>query len=322
MNKPWSGKLKKYVEEMNKTFVDGNIDRLYPFYQNEEIDRQEATRWIREHQQLRSRGATPTGSTTKATLLHSIGLGRDYAEVGLSLHHQLHYLINNESYKQETHRLQRVQMKRTEDDWAFLLPWGWYFEQHQLEQSPFVNEEEEAVVEELENFAQEVSYGSGYHRERAVSYAEKYWNSSNPTYIHFTDDCTNFISQCLHAGDIQMNLTGNKGSGWWYRAGAKPSWSYSWTVAHSLYTLLRSGKSPMRAVPMQNPSQLEPGDIICYDFDGDGRWQHNTMVVAKDNNNMPLVNAHTTNSRMRYWEYRDSTAYTPNIKHAFFQIRG
>ena len=38
------------------------------------------------------------------------------------------------------------------------------------------------------------------------------------------------------------------------------------------------------------------GDVICYDWDGNGHFQHNTVVVAKDPHGMPLVNAHTTNS--------------------------
>lgn len=39
-----------------------------------------------------------------------------------------------------------------------------------------------------------------YERMRAVQYAERWWNEFNPDYYKFTDDCTNFISQCLHAG--------------------------------------------------------------------------------------------------------------------------
>ncbi|EPR28081.1 putative cytosolic protein [Geobacillus sp. WSUCF1] len=66
--------------------------------------------------------------------------------------------------------------------------------------------------------------------------------------------------------------------------------------------------------------QLMAGDVICYDFQGDGRFDHSTIVVAKDQNGMPLVNAHTTNSRMRYWSYEDSSAYTPNIRYKFFHI--
>jgi hypothetical protein len=43
-------------------------------------------------------------------------------------------------------------------------------------------------------------------------------------------------------------------------------------------------------------------------------------VTGKDASGMPLVNAHTYNSRMRYWAYEDSTAYTPNIKYKFLSI--
>lgn len=35
---------------------------------------------------------------------------------------------------------------------------------------------------------------------------------------------------------------------------------------------------------------------------------------------MPLVNAQTYDSRMRYWSYEDSTAYTPSIRYTFFHI--
>ena len=71
---------------------------------------------------------------------------------------------------------------------------------------------------------------------------------------------------------------------------------------------------------MKDPLYLMLGDIICYDFEGDGRFNHNTIVTGKDEYGNPLVNAHTTNSRMRYWNYEDSTAYTPNIQYKFFHI--
>ena len=78
----------------------------------------------------------------------------------------------------------------------------------------------------------------------------------------------------------------------------------------------------MRAVQVNRPEELLPGDIICYDWDGDGRWDHNTIVTAKDPMGMPLVNAHTVNSRHRYWDYRDSYAWTPNTRYRFYRIEG
>ncbi|MBY0099719.1 amidase domain-containing protein [Mesobacillus maritimus] len=156
-----------------------------------------------------------------------------------------------------------------------------------------------------------------YDRMKAVQYAERWWNDYNPAFKSFDVDCTNYISQCLHAGGAPMLGFSNRSKGWWMR---NNNWSYSWTVANSLRWYLPNSKTGVRAKEVNSPSQLLPGDVICYDFQGDGRVDHTTIVTAKDAEGMPLVNAHTTNSRRRYWAYEDSTAYTPNIKYKFFTI--
>ncbi|WP_421383977.1 amidase domain-containing protein [Bacillus salacetis] len=156
-----------------------------------------------------------------------------------------------------------------------------------------------------------------YDRLKAVQYAEKWWNSYNPAYKKFEVDCTNFISQCLHAGEAPMRGYPKRGTGWWMR---NNNWSYSWSVANSLRLYLPASKTGLRANEVGSPDELKLGDVICYDFEGDGRYNHNTIVTSKDAFGMPLVNAHTYNSRLRYWNYEDSTAYTPNIKYKFFTI--
>lgn len=174
-------------------------------------------------------------------------------------------------------------------------------------------------------FQPEDLYGNGselraytYNRLKAVQYAERWWNSYNPAFIKIeNNDCTNFISQCLHQGGAPMRGYPNKGTGWWLR-GQNHSWS--WTVAHALKLYLDNSKTGLRAKRVSSPEQLLLGDVICYDFEGDGRFNHNTIVTGKDAFGMPLVNAHTYNSRQRYWAYEDSSAYTPNIKYAFFSI--
>ncbi len=179
--------------------------------------------------------------------------------------------------------------------------------------------EEESFHETLERDGSESedTRGFKYNRLEAVRYAEQWWNSYNPKYKKFEVDCTNYVSQCLHAGGAPMTGYPNRSKGWWMRSN---NWSFSWSVAHALRWHLSGAKSGLRGREVSSPEELMLGDIICYDFEGDGRFNHNTIVVAKDENNMPLVNAHTTNSRMRYWEYTDSTAYTPNIKYKFFTI--
>ncbi|KMK75633.1 amidase domain-containing protein [Alkalihalobacillus pseudalcaliphilus] len=159
--------------------------------------------------------------------------------------------------------------------------------------------------------------GSRYNRLEAVRYAELWWNDYNPMYRKFTDNCTNFISQCMHAGGAYFWGQSNRSKGWWY---SPNTWSFSWSVAHSFRWYLSGSTKGLRGIEKSEARELIPGDVICYDFDGDGRWQHNTIVVAKDFNGEPLVNAQTTNSRMRYWSYEDSSAYTPEIQYKFFRI--
>jgi hypothetical protein len=156
-----------------------------------------------------------------------------------------------------------------------------------------------------------------FNRLKAVQYAERWWNDYNPAYNKFENDCTNYISQCLHAGGAPMRGYPNQSNGWWMQSN---KWSFSWSVANSMRLYLPSSKLGLRAREVGSAEKLKLGDVICYDFQGDGRFDHTTVVVGHDANGMPLVNAHTYNSRMRYWAYEDSTAYTPNMKYKFFTI--
>lgn len=156
-----------------------------------------------------------------------------------------------------------------------------------------------------------------YDRLKAVQYAERWWNSYHPDFRQFDVDCTNYVSQCLYAGGAPMWGEPVRNRGWWYNS---DNWSYSWAVAHSMRWYLSGASQGVRGIEKSSPEQLIPGDVICYDFQGDGRWDHTTIVVKKDAYNMPLVNAHTVNSRHRYWSYEDSTAWTPQIEYKFFHL--
>lgn len=156
-----------------------------------------------------------------------------------------------------------------------------------------------------------------YDRLAAVKYAERWWNEYNPEYHQFENDCTNFISQCVKEAGAPMRGAPKRSSGWWYTGN---QWSFSWTVAHAFRWYLSGSQSGLRAKEVASVKELFKGDLICYDFNGDGNWQHTTIVVDKDADHMPLVNAHTTNSRMRYWSYEDSTAWTPNIQYKYFHV--
>lgn len=159
--------------------------------------------------------------------------------------------------------------------------------------------------------------GSYYDRLSAVKYAERWWDEYNPSYPVFDGDCTNYVSQCLHAGKAPMRGYPDRTRGWWVQG---KSWSYSWSVAHALRWYLSGSKNGLKAREVYQPDDLVPGDVISYDFTGDGNWQHTTIVVDQDEKGQPLVNAHNMNCRMRYWDYEDSTAWTPDIQYKFFHI--
>ncbi|UFJ41308.1 amidase domain-containing protein [Brevibacillus humidisoli] len=310
----WIEQMKAYLADVNQTCVDGRSERLERYFKGQQTLQKVREMWQRQPQQNDGNGLI--AARLQVVPLGLTLMGEEKAEAVLSLHQRLYFLREKTSYQRERSWVEHVSMQREEDNrWLFLEPWGSFFPDRSR------RETESGSVSPLQPDVQETAYGGGYNRRKAVSYAETYWNSYNPAYRHFDVDCTNFVSQCLHAGGIPMAFSNSRSKGWWYRGGSRANWSYSWAVAHALYSLLRSGKAPFYARQVDHPTQLEIGDVICYDFDGDGRWQHNTIVVAKDANNMPLVNAHTTNSRHRYWEYRDSTAYTPNIRYGFFRIR-
>lgn len=157
-----------------------------------------------------------------------------------------------------------------------------------------------------------------YNRAAAVAYANQWWDSFNPAFPVFQDDCTNFISQCLYAGGAPMRGAPARDRGWWM-TGQNERWSFSWSVAHSLRWYLETSKQGLRATRVNSADQLQLGDVIFYDFQGNGRIDHST-IVTRIEQGIPYVNAHTSNSINREYFYRDSTAYTPNMRYYFFQI--
>lgn len=110
----------------------------------------------------------------------------------------------------------------------------------------------------------------------------------------------------------------NRGEGWWM-IGLNERWSYSWSVAHSLRWYLETSKRGLRATRVNTVEQLQLGDVIFYDFQGDGRIDHST-IVTRIEGGIPYVNAHTSNSADREYSYEDSTAYTPQMTYYFFHI--
>ncbi len=75
----------------------------------------------------------------------------------------------------------------------------------------------------------------------------------------------------------------------------------------------------LTAKQVGSASELQIGDVIFYDFQGTGVIDHSTIVTSI-RSGIPYVHAHTNDSENRHYQYRNSGAYTPNIKYYFYRI--
>ncbi|MBB5121994.1 amidase domain-containing protein [Streptomyces eurocidicus] len=141
---------------------------------------------------------------------------------------------------------------------------------------------------------------AGYNYAAMAAYAEKYWRNYNPAYRKFNSeggDCTNFISQALRAGGWK-NDSGSATDyrNWWYDGTAQTT---SWVGANEWAWFTLSSK---RAVNLANVYQMDVGDILQMDFDGDGSKDHSMMTTYRSRAGVPYLTYHSTNT------YRKSVA--------------
>lgn len=155
---------------------------------------------------------------------------------------------------------------------------------------------------------------SNYHRNRAVTYANKYagaaWgagnnNRYNNKYRDYTSDggdCTNFASQVIgdpiEGGGLRMTANWR----YWFGSGGSHTWIQTDRFAKFL---LNSGyvrviaqgtfeqiTKPNNDYPYGEIGELIPGDLIAYILHGND-VDHFGILVGYDDNGYPLVNSHT-----------------------------
>lgn len=136
-----------------------------------------------------------------------------------------------------------------------------------------------------------------YDRIKAVEYAKKWAYSRNPTYYDFQNiggDCTNFASQVIYAGCGVMNYTPEFG---WYYISVNNR-TPSWTGVNQLYNFLINNDSVGPRGEIIPLYEVEMGDIIQLDFDGNGQFDHTPVVVERGDGtpDTVLVAAHTNNA--------------------------
>ena len=159
-----------------------------------------------------------------------------------------------------------------------------------------------------------------YSGGNAAAYADRYAVNGNcGNYPCLSDDCTNFVSQAVHAGGFSMKGIGGSTtddnnwfiqSCWWCWYGY--NWSHSWTVAGDYYTFLQwdypggynwGTKSGSDA---EFYSGLDTGDVLFYDWDSNGSLDHSAIQVSVGTDPTSgwygdLIDEHTSNRYHAFW---------------------
>jgi hypothetical protein len=333
----WKVALYDFIHARNRTEVDYDWQALRAAVADETFLNGLRLLHERRRRLHRERSVTPVRSETRLSIRRAeASEGRVTAE--LLLHRQLHSRMKGIPIEEEAVEAERVTLKE--------LPGGRWMVTNVSPVIPIESASEAGAGDTLAAGAGaglwpistppplissswitpgfERKPNQRYNRELVRQYAERWWNSYNPSFIHFDVDCSNYVSQCILAGGIPMDYTGRREAGWWYRgrSGGQELWSFSWAVANALQVYLGSSKKGgLLAEAVASPKELKIGDVISYSWEGDGRFGHSTIVTGFDPDGMPLVNAHTVNSRNRYWDYSDSYAWTERTKYRFFHIQ-
>jgi hypothetical protein len=155
-----------------------------------------------------------------------------------------------------------------------------------------------------------------YDRDAAMAYADRYALNYNATYARFSGDCCNFVSQGARAGGMPPAL-GDWTSGWWYdkegtSSPSDDSYSWSW-ISCSRQIAFWLGT---RIDWVSSISNVARGDVIYYDWSGDGSWDHVAILAGTNSAGQKVIDAHTTDHYHAYWKLG-----TASTRYKFGRVR-
>lgn len=126
-----------------------------------------------------------------------------------------------------------------------------------------------------------------FNKSAAAAYARQWARTNNPAYVKQSNDCTNFVSQCMKAGGWSYVMDVSP-LPWFYVSWPRPSWA--WVNAHNFWWFT-SGRP--RGALVSRQSTLVPGDVVQFDWDANGQIDHTMVVTSKDGAGNIYLSGHT-----------------------------
>ncbi len=193
------------------------------------------------------------------------------------------------------------------------------------------------------------SHSAAAHGRHAVDYTDTYALSPNQQcWDYFSEgDCTNFVSQGLWAGGLDMITSGSYQwymiQGWFGGYSSTNSWRVTYDLIDQLVATSRAsllGNEPiMRRSGSTWRNRAFYGDVLFYDLpgvypeDGPSRRDHAAMEAQyyawhednSANTNMygDVVNYHTTNRKHAIWNLMHAHPYSstgPNVSAVLYRL--
>ena len=135
-----------------------------------------------------------------------------------------------------------------------------------------------------------------YDRMRALTYARRWAFARNPLFNDYTGlggDCTNFASQCLLAGALEMNETPT--FGWYYNSDSDRAPAWTGVAPFFRFLTENTQEGPFgREVPER---EALPGDFVQLGRDEEDFYH--TLLILEVGEGGITVAAHTDDAFLR-----------------------
>lgn len=126
-----------------------------------------------------------------------------------------------------------------------------------------------------------------YYPGNAVNYGAKWWDGRNPAYTAYGNDCQNYVSQVIHAGNVAFDIWDSWSPG--YAPFINVDYFNYWAFNHGPLTLLG------------NIYSMRGGDVVQMQWvrSSSPSPDHAMFTDAVSSSGVPLLSGHT-NDRWNY----------------------